>query len=172
MIQGAWNQTAIVSHGLTQNEPLVFEKIIRGCFNNPHRKNYPDFARQRGCGEYSLCTEHDDPEYWINLVSHIKKEQFNQKEITTHDLSKIHDLSMPTRIPVDKALFLETMQNSRWCGPYRHKSYDEFYFFSVVGSGDNEYYVCLRIDLATPSVQCLGFYFRLSMSSIAPFVII
>lgn len=35
------------SHGLSQNDPLTVEAIIRGCFNNPNRKLFPDFLSNR-----------------------------------------------------------------------------------------------------------------------------
>ena len=34
------------NHGLEDGEPLVFERIIQDCFNNPDRKKYPDFLQK------------------------------------------------------------------------------------------------------------------------------
>lgn len=48
-------------HGLRNAEPLVFEEIIRACFNNPDRKNYPDFIweGQRG----TLHEQNESPDF-------------------------------------------------------------------------------------------------------------
>ena len=38
----------VIWHGLTIDEPLVFEGILNSCFKNPHRKKYPEYLKNRG----------------------------------------------------------------------------------------------------------------------------
>lgn len=44
-------------HGLANDEPLVFESIIEGCYNNPSRRKFPFFLKNKG-EDYLLDDEH------------------------------------------------------------------------------------------------------------------
>ena len=63
LIDSAYALKIVHWHGLTVDEPLVFEKIIESCFDNPNRKKFPDFFKERGwIGSYSFYEQNESPE--------------------------------------------------------------------------------------------------------------
>lgn len=61
-------KSEFLSCGLTLSQPLEIELIIRDCFDNPYRKNHPEF--KKNCDfKWSLVTQDKNPEYWIDLLN-------------------------------------------------------------------------------------------------------
>jgi len=69
----------VLWHGLTIDEPLVYESIIKGCFSNPDRKNFPDFMKNKGWANAQLYNENESAEYWINLIKPELIQEFNSE---------------------------------------------------------------------------------------------
>lgn len=63
------------SHGLSQDEPLIYQEIIKDCFNNLRRKNFPDFMMKLGLQK--MYTENESPDYWLGVLKHEVSEDFN-----------------------------------------------------------------------------------------------
>lgn len=123
-------------HGLGLEEPLVYESIVRDCFNNPHRKKFPDFLKSLG----RICkfdTENDNPEYWIAKIQPEITEKFNNQKINLYDTTRL------TSRFEDEQGYLEAIKSSNWCGPYVWDPYGYFYFASINYFGDNKYFVYL-----------------------------
>lgn len=141
------------SHGLSQDEPLILEEIIKQCFSNPERYSYPNFAKERGW-ENSIYKLKDNPEYWINVLMPELIEQFNNAKIRLHDLDKIND-----KAGINAYEFLDTISRSQWCGPYKYDKKDNFFFLSIAQDGKNEYFVSLSIYPKKVSYQKIYFQF-------------
>lgn len=68
----------ILWHGLTIDEPLVFENIIKSCFKNPDRKKFPDFFKNKGWWSGSLLYEQNESvEYWLDIIDPEITNKFN-----------------------------------------------------------------------------------------------
>lgn len=139
-----------LSHGLSSNEPLTIQSIIKGCFSNPNRRKYPDFLRDKGWSSCDLYTEHEDPVYFINLLKPELIQEFNKAQI---DLTDTSTFSISTYI--DKEPYLEAIRAQTWHGPYKIKSGDQFFFVSINQSGDNMYFVLIQFKLNIPPTQDL-----------------
>ena len=130
------------SHGLSQEGPVTIEGIIRGCFSNSGRKQHPEFFKNIGWTWLSLLNENESAEYWINLIPAKTREKFNSEKLNLHTpelwSSDQHELQP----------FLQSIKDCKWCGPYKADDYPNCYFVSINNSGDNEYYVCLLLNLS------------------------
>ena len=47
LVRKRFELKTVTWHGLTNDEPLIFKKIIEACFNNPDRKKFPFFSRKK-----------------------------------------------------------------------------------------------------------------------------
>lgn len=107
-------------HGLSKNEPLVLEQLIRDCLSNPYRKKFPDFFRKRNLEACALSYEIDSPEYFFAKIKPELSTKFNNRKILLHDTAKFNKRA------IDEAPYLEAIRKQRWCGPYKHVTYDWF----------------------------------------------
>ena len=66
------------SHGLSDNSPLVFERIVASCFDNPRRKQFPSFLADKGWGNYiELLDENGSAEGFLKKVNSSLVGNFN-----------------------------------------------------------------------------------------------
>lgn len=136
---------SLISHGLDKCEPLDYASIISGCFSNPNRKKYPDFLNEGGRIPISLYTEDDDPEYWVKVFDPELIKNFNKARIfLTVDTSNFY---FPH---ADKEPFLEAIKAQSWHGPYKYDFGEDIFFVTINQSGDNTYFVRLKLTTDYP----------------------
>lgn len=145
-------------HGLSSGEPLVLQEIIRSCFANPGRCNYPEFSNKRGLNLVLKSESNHSADHWINLLNTAIIEQFNHAQITLHNLDHIWDKNDHGQ-PVDKQLYLNTIKTSKWCGPYKQAETERHDFYTIAESGDNEIFICLSLFLDHPPQQVVNLYY-------------
>ena len=70
---------------------------------------------------------------------------FNEKYYNLHDINALTDTShyeyVPDRPQVEPEVYLETIKNSKWYGPYKEDNQNVFNFYTANENGDNEYFV-------------------------------
>lgn len=147
------------SHGLKSEENVKAEEIIKSCFSNKDRKNFPNFPKLRGWGEgYDLCHDHDQAEWYIENSKSLMPsviQDFNLWDINLHNTDFFFDNldDDPEQPPVDTDKYLDEITRSRWYGPYKSKSYEYYYFLSIIDSGENKYLVRFQLSLDTGEHQ-------------------
>ena len=151
-----------LSHGLSNNEALNYERIIRSCFTNPDRKNFPDFSKKYGSG-IKIYQENEFPEYWINKLKIKLVNSFNSEKISLHETGRLKDQSSQ-----NVSLYLSTLNRSRWYGPYKHREFECFYFLAIDELGKDEYYVVLRLDVSHQNEETIEVRFLKNNIEIAP----
>lgn len=140
-------------HGLSTNEPLIFEHAIRSCFENPDRKNFPDFPKNLLRESLKLKDEDHDPEWFIQKASPQMVNKFNNMRIRLNCT-----YSMYNNPDINKEKYSETMKNCRWYGPYEIDYGDVYFFFTIVGTGDNQYFATLSLDMISPTFQSITLF--------------
>lgn len=155
-------------HGLTEDEPLVLEEVIKSCFENPKRAKYPQFFDNKNLGTgRTLCTISADPQYWISLVDQKLVKQFNGCKIRLHDTSQLRGISSGWE-HVAKDDFLSEITNSRWAGPYISEERGLVYFVTNAQGAHCCYFVQLVLDILNHTrLQKLSLHFNLNSSEIA-----
>lgn len=76
-------------------------------------------------------------------------ENFKSKQISLYDTFDFIEFATFCD-PVDVDLYLATIKDSRWHGPYKDDDAAYYYFPAINSSGDNQYFVMLSVDLETP----------------------
>lgn len=150
----------LYDRGISDSQPLTYESIIRGCFSNPDRSNYPEFMNNLGQSS-NLYTQQHDPEYFVSLLRPGLVQEFNRAKIDLTNTSEFMNAG-------DREPFLQAIRNQKWHGPYKSDRYDEFYFVSLDRSGDNEYFILLQIDLNQFPHEYISLFFYKNNSEIAP----
>lgn len=95
----------------------MLEEIIRSCFSNPNRSDFPDFLKVNQMGDCYLCPEEASAESFIKKINPELAPKFNAAKFNVHDTSRLRE--NPWNRVVDEENYLLTMRSSRWCGPYR-----------------------------------------------------
>lgn len=141
--------------------PLNFEEIVRSCFSNPERKNYPNFGRNAGLDDSMYC-KNESPEYWIARLDPALAKEFNDARIMVLDPALLHN-----RPDVIKKDFAASIKASKWCGPYKHDFEEIYAFYTITEDGKNQYYTELELSFNTSQSQSLIFYCFKNASCIA-----
>lgn len=111
-----------------KDELLNVHNIIRSCYANPQRRNYPNIFSWG-----TIYSKDDYPEYFLDrLTSEQPKsvELFNNAKIHLYDTSTFRDKIGVGEI-VDKQKYLEEIKHCRWYGPYKDEEDDYFLFYSL-----------------------------------------
>lgn len=168
------NDPAILgARGLSTDEPLDFDTIIRSVYANPDRKKYPELWKLQPC---NLCTysfqtlelvglvennkakngEKDNPEYLINKVQEImpnSKADFNNKCIRLWDISVLtdyregHEFNNGVGPTVEKMEYLGQVKKFKWYGPFKLERWHFFYIYAVEEEATGGFYIELEIQL-------------------------
>lgn len=86
-----------------------------------------------------------------------------------HDTTHLLNQFM-SRNPVNRALYLQTLTQSKWYGPYKDDSGDIFCFFAITNSGNNDYTVALCINVDNlPNQYIYFFYFSRTETLLSPY---
>ena len=142
------------SHGLSLDQSIKVEKIILACFQNPSRKMKPDFPEMIA-DWYSMALdrseEKQNPEYFIQRVSQELQKAcsaFDQAEIRVHNTENLWEkkFNKSDSIAIDKHLFLRTIKESSWYGPYLDNNQDCYSFLSISDQGYGSHFVELKLQ--------------------------
>lgn len=146
-------------------KPLTISSIVSSCFRNPSRLNYPNFPLDVASQDYfDLCLEFDSEVNFLALVNSLipkNVSRFDAMEIKLDDQSALHKNfeNLPNSQLVDQELYLDTIKNCKWCGPYRSNGEDNFAFYSIAESGENDYFAVLELYLDERVVKGGGLSF-------------
>lgn len=153
------NGPKFIAHGLTIDEPLEVNEIIKSCYANPDRKKFPFFwtkTKYIPFGSYSLVSAkiYDNPAYFINKVNKDlprSVKAFNLKQIRLQNLHDVCDFTecLKEGIKVDKNEYLESIKSSKWYGPYKWSWKEYYYFYSISDDGQNSFYSVFGIYFST-----------------------
>lgn len=160
-----------MSHGLSIDEPLTVEGIIRSAFANPHRAKYPDFVTRIYCiDQISFCHSFTADAMIQMVKSMIPKveEKFNKAQIRARDVRNFHKTSRSGNYNesgerVDSSAYLQAIKNSRWCGPYNgNENCLSFYSIDFTGENKQLYYLALQLFLPenSDSNRSISFYWH------------
>lgn len=152
------------AHGLTRDEPLNIQEVVRSCYQNRRRKDFPKFFEE-STNLFRFYAENESDQYFIDLLD--KKERvksvannFNSKSISLHDFKRLREYknqkSEDIEI-VDQNKYLRTISESRWYGPYYRRLSDCFSFVSAKTDGSQEYFVEIKLDFGKiyPQIQII-----------------
>lgn len=127
------------------DEPLVLSKVVEACSRNPHREEYPNFLNKKlNSDSFKLRTENQSPEYLMSILEPELVRKFDEAKI------RLHSRCLHLRYERDQLPCLEAIKKSKWAGPYRKGIRENWFFVSIINTGDNNYYVMLNIDLTHP----------------------
>lgn len=74
-------------HGLRIDEPLILEKIIQSCDNNPDRKKFRNFFTNREwVMSVDICNL-NQPQFFVEKLDQQLISEFNRKKIRLYDSS-------------------------------------------------------------------------------------
>ena len=143
--------SASLAHGLTQDEPLDLEMIIKSCYSNPWRRDVSDFPERVATWKNtSLFKENDSADFFIEKInsqipSCLKK--FNSKQVRLYDTGCLWETVEDDADgeQISKESYLEAIKYSSWIGPFKYDFSQDYYFFSAKQNGDNQYFVVLVI---------------------------
>lgn len=145
-----------------KNEILNVQNIIRSCYANPERRNYPNIFSWG-----TIYSKDDFPEYFLerlNTEQPRSVDLFNGANIQLYDTSTFRDKIGVGEI-VDKQKYLSEIQHCRWYGPYKDEEDDYFLFYSLNDSANNEFKVRLEIGF---NFKRITFSYRFKSSYISP----
>lgn len=160
-------------YGLSSDVPLKVEDVIKSCYSNPDRKKFPDFSKTSYSGwdgPVSLYSgDNDSLDFFLGRIKQdipTSAEKFNQAGISLHSTEQIwdfeHDESM--NAVVNKQNYAETIKQSDWYGPYKADNANCYMFYSIVGSGDNRYFVAISLNLWNSSPKEISIYYKTTQS--------
>lgn len=145
-----------------KNELLNIQHIIRSCYANPQRRNYP------GIFSWGTIYSKDDyPEYFLERLNNEQPksvELFNSAKLELYDTSTFRDKIGVGEI-IDKQKYLDEIKHCRWYGPYKDEEDDYFLFYALNDSANNEFKVRLEIGF---NFKRITFSYRFKSSYIAP----
>ena len=164
-------------HGLTHEEPLILEEVIKSCFSNPNRKQFPNFLYDLTYSEFRrFNAKFKDAASMIGSIRAEAIESFNQAKIKLHDIDLLNDyISRYEEEKTDRQLYLSNIMRSKWYGPYtkfievekpKKKRKDppteieplDYCLVSIIKSGTNRYYCKIEINTQFHRIRCGMFY--------------
>lgn len=80
-LQSRSTQFKSLSHGLWIDEPLTIEGVVKSCFLNPKRKDFPDFVRKMGWVNLPISKEYSCPDSFLKMIDPKLIADFNSKSI-------------------------------------------------------------------------------------------
>ena len=110
-----------VNHGLDSFSSLRLEEVIRSCFRNPRRHDYPRFLIDQNWGsEYSLAVDHLNSSQMIKQTGNAIIQKFNNLKIVLQNTAYLNKIPKECDSP-EKArlLYSEELSRSAWYGPYQ-----------------------------------------------------
>lgn len=149
------------------------ENIIKSCFQNPRRRQFPFFLKSK-LWDARLCEEELTCDF---LLERLKQElpksllEFNARKIFLKDTNNFYmyvNDDSTSRELVNKELYTTYLKASRWHGPYLWNGMDWFLFASANESGDNEYFLLLSIYLEPLKPGRLVLSYQRNSSRISP----
>ena len=146
------------NYGLATDIPLNLESVIKSCFSNPDRRKFEGFPASREFGDLTLHPEERTAEYFIEKAKNRFPQamvDFNNQQIRLQATSYLYTnfFKNPAKPTVDKEKYLEEIKNSKWHGPYKDDTDDNFVFCTINSSGDNDYLVTLSVTLNENDMQ-------------------
>ena len=144
-----------------KNELLNVHNIVRSCYANPQRRNYPNIFSWGG-----IYSKDDYPEYFLDRLTSEQPgsvDKFNNAKLELYDTSSFRDKIGVGEI-VDKHKYLEEIKHCRWYGPYKDEEDDYFLFYALNDSATNEFKVRLEIGF---NFKRITFSYRYKSSYVA-----
>lgn len=118
ILRGSLKLKIMHKHGLTIDEPLVYEDIIKDCFANPHRKKGQKFFKTNHILGHYPYNLNQDPEYWINLIDPPLRTKFNSTKVRLYQTDHFREKTYSNQ-EINKAEYISGLKKSSWCGPFR-----------------------------------------------------
>lgn len=131
------------------DSPISLQNILISTFQNPKRKDFPDYPKTIFDGDdvpLLSSKEQENIKFMLDFAGKCTDiDWFKQQNIFLSDVRGLYPTwaKNPELPPVDKHQYLENLKNSDWYGPYQYQS--TFLFYSKVNNGSTNYFVRLQL---------------------------